>query len=142
MNRSLTKVCTKCNTEKSLSKFQIKAGYKDGHASWCNDCLKVWRKGYEVKNKDKLRAADSSRKLMKNYGITLDEYNKLLEKQGGGCAVCGKSPDSRRLHVDHDHKTGAVRGLLCSGCNTALGHAADDVSILQRLIGYLTRGDA
>jgi hypothetical protein len=53
-------------------------------------------------------------------GMWDDEYTALLESQGGGCAICGNPPKTRRLSVDHDHKTGAVRGLLCFRCNRAL----------------------
>ena len=53
-------------------------------------------------------------------GVTDAEYDRLLSAQGGGCAICGNPPKTRRLHVDHDHKTGRVRGLLCHRCNRAL----------------------
>jgi hypothetical protein len=53
-------------------------------------------------------------------GVTDAEYDRLLAAQGGGCAICGNPPKTRRLHVDHDHKTGRVRGLLCHRCNRAL----------------------
>jgi hypothetical protein len=56
----------------------------------------------------------------KALGVTDDEYGRLLEAQGGGCALCNAKPKTRRLHVDHDHATGAVRGLLCHRCNRAL----------------------
>src|SRR5207249_694982 len=53
-------------------------------------------------------------------GVTDAEYDRLLAAQGGGCAICGNPPKTRRLHVDHDHKTGEVRGLLCHRCNRLL----------------------
>jgi hypothetical protein len=53
-------------------------------------------------------------------GVTDAEYDRLLAAQGGGCAICGNPPKSRRLDADHDHKTGRVRGLLCHRCNRAL----------------------
>ena len=56
----------------------------------------------------------------KQLGVTDDEYARLLEAQGGGCAICGNTPKTRRLDVDHDHKTGKVRGLLCHRCNRSL----------------------
>lgn len=56
----------------------------------------------------------------KGLGVTDAEYAAMLERQGGGCAICGTTPKTRRLNVDHDHKTGAVRGLLCHRCNRAL----------------------
>ena len=56
----------------------------------------------------------------KQLGVTDDTYEGMLAEQGGVCAICGAPPKSRRLHVDHDHRTGAVRGLLCFHCNRAL----------------------
>ena len=56
----------------------------------------------------------------KQLGVTDADYTRMLEAQGGGCAICGNPPKSRRLHVDHDHRTGQVRGLLCFRCNRAL----------------------
>ena len=55
------------------------------------------------------------------YGITIEEYEDLLAKQKGGCAICGQSPDIRRLAIDHNHSTGRVRGLLCAKHNVAIG---------------------
>ena len=60
-------------------------------------------------------------------GLPLAEYDALLAAQGGGCAICGNAPKTRRLHVDHDHKTGKVRGLLCHRCNRALPNWVDVV---------------
>lgn len=64
--------------------------------------------------------------LKRNYGITLEEYNGLLKKQNGGCAICGAKPKTRSLNVDHNHKTMWVRGLLCHLCNRALGQLKAD----------------
>ena len=56
----------------------------------------------------------------KQLGVSDEDYAVLLSQQGGGCAICGAKPKTRRLHVDHDHATGKVRGLLCHRCNRAL----------------------
>ena len=71
------------------------------------------------------RPAASKRKRRKprravDLGVSDEEYARRLEAQGGGCALCGNPPKSRRLHVDHNHRTGRVRGLLCFRCNRAL----------------------
>lgn len=72
------------------------------------------------------------------YGLNADQYEALLDLQGGGCAVCGGKPKSKRLAVDHDHKTGAVRGLLCSRHNhDALGALADSLPMVAALWHYL-----
>lgn len=80
------------------------------------------------------------RHLKLTYGITLDDYNKMFQKQEGCCASCGvhQSELKQPLFVDHDHKTGEVRALLCRHCNTALGYVKDDVNILKSLVNYLT----
>lgn len=73
------------------------------------------------------------------YGITLEQYNQMLLTQGNVCAICrkGESVLGRSLCVDHDHKTGKPRGLLCLDCNSGIGHLKDDTSYLLRAIKYL-----
>ena len=77
--------------------------------------------------------------IMKKYNLTMDDYNRMLEKQDYRCAICKKhiSELKRRLSVDHNHKTGEVRGLLCFKCNTVLGHMNDDIELLKNTIKYL-----
>lgn len=81
--------------------------------------------------------------IRSKYGLTQEEYEKLLCDQGGVCAnpAC-HTPDNngRTLHVDHDHETGRVRGLLCFSCNVVLGKVRDDPATLRGLIAYLERG--
>jgi hypothetical protein len=79
---------------------------------------------------------------LKKYGLTIRDYEALVVKQGGRCAnaLCSvQEPGGKwnRWAVDHDHKTGKVRGLLCNGCNIALGHARDSVDVLRGLTAYL-----
>lgn len=77
---------------------------------------------------------------MKKYGISAEDYYKLLEKQEQKCAICGAEigdSNGNRLYVDHDHKTGKVRGLLCANCNFGIGSLKDDVEILKKAILYL-----
>jgi hypothetical protein len=80
---------------------------------------------------------------MANYGITPNQYEELLERQGGTCAICPRTADSqkRRLHVDHDHSTGKVRGLLCDQCNRAVGLLGDDPDRLRKAAAYVEVGD-
>lgn len=75
-------------------------------------------------------------RLKVRYGITTAEYWNLVAEQKGVCAICGKS-DGKKLHIDHDHKTNKVRGLLCGNCNKGLGLFKDDVSLLDKAIKYL-----
>lgn len=76
--------------------------------------------------------------LKKKYGITEKDYNILLKKNNGGCWICGRKPKKRRLCVDHNHKTGQVRGLLCYKCNYGLPWFNDDPELLMKANKYLT----
>lgn len=76
-------------------------------------------------------------KLKFYYGMDADDLHRLYAKQDGRCAICKHPEGEKRLHVDHDHDTGLVRGLLCGNCNALLGHARDSTEILRRAIYYL-----
>ena len=76
-------------------------------------------------------------KLESQYGITVEQYNQMLENQNYCCAICGTEPVNRRLSVDHDHITGQVRGLLCPKCNMGLGCFRDEIPRLERASQYL-----
>lgn len=77
--------------------------------------------------------------LVSDYGITLDDYNAVLKKQRGRCAICGsKDPRGRAsFAVDHDHNTGTIRGLLCIPCNLGIGNLNDDPKVLQKAARYI-----
>ncbi len=96
----------------------------------------------EYNDTHKLQHRNST--LMKNFGITLDEYNEIVAEQQGVCWICRKPNNAKNtdgspkvLYVDHCHKTGKVRGLLCMSCNTAIGHFKDNTEILARAAEYL-----
>jgi hypothetical protein len=98
----------------------------------------AYMRKWSALNPDKIR----NNNYKKLYGVTLDEYNKLLESQDGVCKICNRtelesSCVDRNLHVDHCHDTGKVRGLLCTKCNTALGLLSDDPELLKKAIDYL-----
>ena len=76
------------------------------------------------------------------FGITAGQYGALFAAQGGVCAICGRPPVGKRLAVDHNHETGAVRGLLCSNCNRALGLLQDDESVVASAARYLAAREA
>lgn len=78
------------------------------------------------------------KRIVELYGLTAREYHELLDYQNGRCWICRRRPASKRLAVDHDHETGAVRGLLCKACNRdILGHLRDDTLALLRAVDYL-----
>jgi hypothetical protein len=101
---------------------------------------------YRNKHKQSVKDYQSTHKnirlsqRMKKYGISAEDYYKLLDKQEQKCAICGAEigdSNGNRLYVDHDHKTGKVRGLLCANCNFGIGSLKDDVEILKKAILYL-----
>ena len=101
--------------------------------------LREWQKRYREKNRKAL--SDSERK--RRFGITPERYADLFRSQNGACAIC-KNPETatrlgkvKALSVDHCHKSGAIRGLLCSDCNTGIGKLKDDPTILRSAIQYL-----
>jgi hypothetical protein len=78
------------------------------------------------------------RSAMRRAGLDLADYERLLQEQKGMCAICGRiEPGGRNLAIDHDHATGAIRGLLCLACNLMLGYVRDQVAVLEKAIAYL-----
>jgi hypothetical protein len=100
---------------------------------------------YKAHKEERKRYRDTHKKECKGhnyrrlYGLTLDDYNRMFEKQNGHCAICGThiSELAKPLSIDHDHKTGKIRGLLCNSCNFGLGHFNDDVNRLSNAAQYL-----
>jgi Recombination endonuclease VII/AP2 domain len=92
--------------------------------------------------------ARRDKQLRRNFGITLAKYNELLEEQNGVCAICGNPETALRmgrllpLSVDHNHRTGAARGLLCNGCNIGIGSLAESKDRLRKAITYLDKWEA
>lgn len=140
MSNSITNYCNRCKTNKDVGSFHKNKKAKNGLNNWCKQCYKEYQQQYLQRQSSK--RSNSSRQLERLYGISIDDYDKMLKKQGGVCMICGSAPGKKRLHVDHDHTTGAVRGLLCHGCNVALGSVREDVSVLHKMIEYLRRFSA
>ena len=90
------------------------------------------------------RSAIHEKSVQRTYGLAPGDYQRIYEHQSGVCAGCqrAKGTGRRKLAVDHDHKTGMVRGLLCSTCNEILGHYRDDPRALMRLAEYLVNPPA
>ncbi len=140
-----TKVCSRCGEGKpsTLEHFSPDRQNRDGLSYTCKKCcvIAAQKKYYADPEQARARGRDwSFKKSLKKLGMTLEDFNNLLETQGGRCAICGTdSPHGRtdRFVVDHDHKTGLPRGLLCSVCNVAIGLLQDDPAILERATDYL-----
>jgi hypothetical protein len=136
----IVKRCPGCKTLKSVLAFSPWALSKDGLKLYCRGC-------YVVRNKLRTGAykARSIRFGQKNYGynITVAAYENLVASQNGLCRICGKTREEngRELSIDHNHKTGKVRGLLCIQCNAGLGNYRDDPDLLRAAIKYLEEFD-
>lgn len=129
MDTIATKRCPTCRKIKPLSDFHRSKNTLDGHVCYCKPCaLARWKPMNFVW------------RLRTYFGITLEQYNTLLEKQDSLCAIC-RLPETKqgveKLAVDHDHKTGIIRGLLCSRCNTVIGLFGEDPEYLQKALAYL-----
>jgi hypothetical protein len=137
ISRTGKKQCQFCKKTKSTSSFFKNSTSKDGYGSYCKQCkIDMNRENY-AKNRHKHIDQRKNSHLIKTYGITLQEYKRLLSKQEGVCAICKCRDKHTKLVVDHDHKTGEIRGLLCNSCNRAIGYFGDDVVRIKNSISYL-----
>lgn len=102
------------------------------------DRQNAWMKKWRKNNPEKYRAQKRRGNLRRQYGLTEKEYENIASSQGGACAIC-RGVSKKTLAVDHDHKTGKVRGLLCWKCNYALGLLTDNAEFLGRAIIYLRK---
>ena len=139
----MEKVCTSCNIEKVLSEFSKSNTGKFGVTSQCKPCKVRVHRVQRRANPEHYLQIERKSKFKKQYGITIEQYDGMLDAQGGGCAVCSaKTPSNRTKYfaVDHCHTTGKVRGLLCTKCNRGLGLFNDKPDLLKSAVNYLLGG--
>lgn len=138
-----SKVCRGCRALKPLGDYTKHGACAGGVRSRCKSCMADEQRAYLKKMGPRQL---KNRWLKANYGITVDDYDAMLEKQGGVCAICGGTETSchgkdgkgvRALAVDHDHATGVVRKLLCAKCNKALGLLGDCPDRLRAAAAYI-----
>lgn len=132
------KVCTKCGRSGQP--------YFPTNKARCKICLAEAQRNYR-KSQSGLEAwRKNGRKwtLKKRYGLSPEDYERILIAQDYKCAICGFDPrlfpgpsKFRQLHVDHDHTNGRVRSLLCNGCNRALGLISENISTAKNIVAYL-----
>ena len=136
------KKCANCEEYKDLSEFSPTKSKAFGVNSWCKVCIA------QLKNAHYTLEKARAEHLQRVYGLTTEAYEKMLLDQNGLCACCGKSETRRvgrkkrsenvpMLHVDHCHKAGRIRGLLCSACNQALGLLEEDPQRIKALLHYV-----
>lgn len=135
LNQLGMKVCPKgkygCGETLSIDQFNPNCHY-------CKKCSAKTSRSYHKTDRGQIRWR--SRNYQKCFGITIDDYEKMLKAQDGKCAICQRRPgidQEKRLHVDHCHTTGKVRGLLCSKCNCGIGHLADSPERLRKAASYI-----
>jgi len=131
------KHCSVCHIVKPVTEFYPRRTRKTGHQSECRECCRIRRAKWWKSDLGKHSSANS--KLKSRFGITTTEYQTLLERQDFRCLICGdtESYQGHKLAVDHSHKTGKIRGLLCKGCNMGLGNFKDSEILLNNAIVYL-----
>lgn len=149
------KYCNKCTETKPLDDFHRKRSALDGRQTWCILCMQIMHKDWYQHNKEKVRLAQNGdpkrmayyrrNHVIKRSGMTPEEF-VLLPRV---CAICGRDDLSlceyngqygaKSLQIDHDHETGAFRGLLCSSCNKGLGLYRDDPALLRAAADYIEK---
>lgn len=131
--------CKKCGVIKPNSEFNKKPDDKRirQYSSNCKICQSLYAK---VRNKS-TRTKEKNRidKLRQNFGLSIEKYNNMLEAQNNKCAICNidQRDLKRNFDVDHCHKTGKIRGLLCHNCNVAIGLFRENTEVIQNSIEYL-----
>lgn len=104
----------------------------------CKTCSGIKNKEWNRLNKDKRYIANMRNRLRRNFGISIKDYEEMVKLQNGLCAICNeKQKGNRVLAVDHNHKKGIVRALLCTNCNVALGNFKENIDTLHSAIKYL-----
>jgi hypothetical protein len=142
------KWCGTCKTVKPVAEFAAGKKQVDGLQGFCRPCGKDKQKAWREANREKATRLATDCHRRKKFGIEPAEYDRMLEAQGGVCAICQgicgitRTGGRRALALDHNHATGAVRGILCSACNTALGMFGDSPDVLTRAIAYLEHHQA
>jgi hypothetical protein len=140
------KTCTRCGEQATLEYFSLaRKATATANAVYRPECKQCQSdRAMEWFRQNPERTSASKRRLnLLTYGLTVEEYDAMVESQGGVCAICRKPPRGthardQRLVVDHCHTSGLNRGLLCNTCNRAIGLLGDDVELLYNAISYLT----
>lgn len=134
-----------CNKMKTLDNFHKSKNTKDGYYSYCSPCkVEANRKSSKKQmsiNREKHLRQRKNNHLKTMYGITIEDYDRMFEEQGGVCAICKQSESQsyRKLAVDHCHKTNRVRALLCYGCDRGIGSFKENPESLLAAAKYLSR---
>jgi hypothetical protein len=127
------KWCPSCRQDKPLTDFGRNRANSDGLTAYCRPCANAKTLAQRRRQYD---GGSREYHLLRRYGITVAQYDQLVADQGGVCALCRQRAPQ---HVDHDHLSGRVRGVLCSCCNQGLGNFRDDAATLRAAADYVER---
>jgi hypothetical protein len=136
---TIEKQCNTCLETKLVEFFPFQDTKKLYRRSKCRKCFNKEReKRRKLEPKEKRAIRFRKKSIKRLYGITIEDYNKMLLEQNNKCKICNK-PDvqNKQLSIDHCHFTGKVRGLLCTRCNTTIGLFEDDIDLMMKAINYL-----
>src|SRR6267154_2642698 len=131
-----TKVCRKCKNEKSLDCFYKHANNRDLLKHECKDCLNKSSLKYYFNNKENLVEKRKDYHFQSNYGLSKEQVDNMKEAQENICPIC---LTVSKYVVDHDHKTGNVRGLICNSCNLAVAYLENNPGWADKAIAYLEK---
>lgn len=133
------KKCGRCKVYKEIKEFSKHKGYKDGLQNACKKCKSKESKKYY--NTDTGSYKRLNRLYKHKYGITLVDYNIMFNNQEGKCDICNIHQEKLqiKLAVDHCHKTGEIRSLLCSKCNIGLGFFNDNLELMELAATYIRK---
>ena len=135
-----TKRCPDCDADLPLSEFGKNRTTPDGYVCYCRTHMNIRSASWRKANPEKNRKIQKASRLKTSYGLTGDDYEHLWTEQEGRCAVCGNElKRDISTHVDHDHATGGVRGLLDNHCNLMLGDSKDSADTLVAGADYLRK---
>ena len=111
--------------------------WRESHKDKYREYVSRWRS----ENPERSQEIEEKATLKKRYGVTPEDYDRMLEERGGCCEICGRSGANckRSLCIDHDHLTGNLRGLLCAKCNLGIGYFSDNTTLLENAKVYLTK---
>lgn len=130
--------CSKCKTEKDGTSFPKNKARKNGLNAHCRACVKIYSDAHKASRGVAIKIRNKRNSLIRKYGITFETYMEMLEGQDFLCSICRTRPsDKNWFCVDHDHKTGKIRGILCMKCNAGIGQFGDSRERLLRAAIYL-----
>lgn len=141
----MSKECPSCKDPNAV--FNTSKTTKDGLRSYCKSCEKTRNINWRKLNKERCKAYDNNRKERKReqsyrrkYGISIDTYESMLKEQNGSCMICHRAElKDKKLDIDHCHRTGKIRALLCARCNKTIGLLEDDRQLALNMIAYLDK---